>query len=78
MLGGGVRIAGATHAARQRSGAKRTIDDTVRKDEETLVHQFVEEHWRELWTAGQSLSLDEASAEALEVIAVVGVGSEPG
>jgi hypothetical protein len=78
MLGGGVRIAGATHAARQRSGPKRTFDDMVRKDEETLVHQFVEEHWRELWTAGQSLSLDEASAEALEVIAVVGVGSEPG
>jgi tetratricopeptide (TPR) repeat protein len=70
---GAARVAGATHAARQRSGTKRTFDDTVRKDEETLVQQLGEEGWRGLWTAGQLLSLDEASAEALEVIALVGV-----
>ncbi|MGH9174705.1 MAG: TIR domain-containing protein, partial [Vicinamibacterales bacterium] len=69
------RVAGAAHAARLRVGSKRTFDDQIRQYEATLSQQLGEERWRELWTAGQALSLDEASAEALEVIALVGVGS---
>jgi predicted ATPase len=67
------RVAGATHAARLRVGSRRSFDDLVHAYETTLARQLGEERWQELWTAGQSLSVEEASAEALEVIALIGV-----